>query len=544
MRIVTHIKIFLTLIISIIVVNAFIGMQQINLINESFKKVVNENFLLILDINKIMKFQDQRMLILERAINISEELNFDRLQRGRKEYILDYAKDLNNSHKVITQQMRGRVDKMILFFQEYREKDKEYFNKNFKKSWQFLENINKNCEIYDDLVNRIIDNISLNKFELTFVDIEMIEKRKSHLEKSLKHLYEQVDYLSKESIILVERNKNLANETFRISFIVSLIFSLLIFLFIIRRVSRPLKKIAISARRIGAGNFDVKVETTNKDEIADVAYAFNTMTDDLGEKDSRLRKQSAMLKKNLQISKVQKQDLEKINRELDHFVHTVSHDIVSPLMGIAWYSEYLNKNTKERLNEKEKRCIESISNTTQRLAKMTKDLLSLTRITRIQNPYEEVDVCKLIQSILERMEFQIEQTQADIILPKNSCTIVCDLIKLKEVFYNLITNGIKFCAKGRTPIIVIDYGEVNGKHQFSVKDNGIGLAKEFHKDVFDIFKRFHSDKKYEGTGMGLAIVREIIHDHAGDIWITSNESGGTIFTFTISKQLINRERLI
>jgi light-regulated signal transduction histidine kinase (bacteriophytochrome) len=117
-------------------------------------------------------------------------------------------------------------------------------------------------------------------------------------------------------------------------------------------------------------------------------------------------------------------------------------------------------------------------------------------------------------------------------------TIVCDRIKLTEVFLNLINNAIKFSSKQEAkPVVDVKYEDSGDLHQFSVKDNGIGIDPKYHDKVFGIFKRLHSQDEYEGSGAGLGIVKKVIEDHKGKVWIESEAGKGTKFLFTIPKNL-------
>jgi two-component system, chemotaxis family, CheB/CheR fusion protein len=110
---------------------------------------------------------------------------------------------------------------------------------------------------------------------------------------------------------------------------------------------------------------------------------------------------------------------------------------------------------------------------------------------------------------------------------------------MQEVFFNLISNAVKFSSKnkGIGPIVEVGYSDKNEAHEFYVKDNGIGIDKKYHNEIFGIFKRLHSQKEYEGTGAGLSIVKRIIDDHKGEIWIDSDLGKGATFYFTIPKEI-------
>ena len=113
-----------------------------------------------------------------------------------------------------------------------------------------------------------------------------------------------------------------------------------------------------------------------------------------------------------------------------------------------------------------------------------------------------------------------------------------ETIKLTEVFLNLINNAIKFSSKQeKKPVVDVEYNDKENFHQFSIKDNGIGIDPKYHDKVFDIFKRLHSNEEFEGSGTGLGIVKKVVDDHKGKVWIESELGKGTKFLFTIPKDL-------
>jgi len=322
----------------------------------------------------------------------------------------------------------------------------------------------------------------------------------------------------------------------------SILGSSIIAILIILSISRPLKRLEDAARRIGDGNFDIEVNVKAKDEIGNVGEAFNTMTKKLFEYKQAIESKNDQLAKNLKITEDQKKDLEKVNKELDRFAHTVSHDLRAPLTGIAGYGAYLVKNFKEKLDERGKGCLEGIERSANRMNALINDLLALTKISRVKNPYEDISVSEIVNPILERLEFTINELDAKVIIQDNLPTIRCDRIKLGEVFLNLINNAIKFSSKNTKEnknqlTVEVGCNDKENVYEFFVKDNGIGIAKEHHGDVFGVFKRLHNVREYDGTGAGLSIVKNVVEDHGGEVWIDSQAGDGATFYFTIPKKL-------
>jgi PAS domain S-box-containing protein len=242
----------------------------------------------------------------------------------------------------------------------------------------------------------------------------------------------------------------------------------------------------------------------------------------------------------------QKHALEKANLELDSFVYTASHDLKAPLRGISSFSSFLQERYKSRLDEKGVHYLERIVNGTKHMTKLIDDLLTLSRISRQKNPYEDVPVAGLIQSARERIEFDIEQKKVDLVIQKDLPVVRCDRIKMAEVFLNLINNAIKFSSKDNkeNPRVEIGYQDAGEYHQFSVQDNGIGIEPRYHDQIFGIFKRLHTDSEYEGTGAGLSIVKRVIDDHHGAIRVDSDLGRGATFIFTIPKDIERKHKKI
>jgi len=173
------------------------------------------------------------------------------------------------------------------------------------------------------------------------------------------------------------------------------------------------------------------------------------------------------------------------------------------------------------------------------------DLLTLSRISRIKNPYEDVDMNELISSVISRIEFDLKQYKVELTVPGKIPLVRCDRIKMQEVFFNLISNAVKFSSKnkGIGPKVEVGYNDKNQAYEFYVKDNGIGIDKKYHNEIFGIFKRLHTQEEYEGTGAGLSIVKRIIDDHKGQIWLDSQPGKGTTFYFTIPKKIPEHKKL-
>jgi len=297
-------------------------------------------------------------------------------------------------------------------------------------------------------------------------------------------------------------------------------------------IASPIKELTRVSSVITGGDLSARARITTQDEIGELAGSFNRMTDRLVEAKASVEREREKLEE-------QKKLLEKANQELDSFVYTVSHDLRAPLRGVAAFAHFLEEDYLDKLDAEGKENLREIVKGTSRMNLLIEDLLTLSRISRIQNPYEDVDIRGLIDSILERVKFDIKEMKVELNIQELLPSVRCDRIKMSEVFLNLINNAIKFSAKNNksNPRVEIGYADAGEFHQFFVRDNGIGIDPQYHQQVFGIFKRLHSSEEYQGTGVGLSIVQRVAEDHGGKVWVESELGKGATFYFTIPKVL-------
>lgn len=537
MRIATHIKLFLIFIFTLLIVNAYIGVQQIDRVSENLRLVVDENFDLLKHINVILQNHGEKAVLMERALRISEEVNFQDIPASRRTYLSGHVKVLKKGLDAVNDRIAGALHRIDVILKRYTEDQRFKDNTVYAEAYERLKEIVKTYERHNNLMYQILNAIANQNYELTLEDSEKIERVEQNLSSDLKNLHGEIEAISQKAIVVSKMERELAVRVFYISIAVSFICSVVLAIFIMTRVSRPLNKLSAAARKIGQNHFDIKLDAQGNDEVSEVADAFNVMTKQLAETNVKLKAQSEILQKNLNITEEQKKDLEKVNAELDRFVYTVTHDIGAPLMGIAWYGNYLQKNFLDKADAKGRDAINGVVASANRLNTLVNDLLALTRLSRIKNPFEKVSVAEIVDGVCERLNFQIKQAKTTVDIDPALPTIVCDRIKIAEVFYNLISNAIKFSQKSEHPQVTVGYSHKDGMYEFFVADNGIGIDQKYHSDIFGIFRRLHTYTEYQGSGAGLTIVKTIINDHGGNVWIDSREGKGAKFVFSIPDNL-------
>ncbi|HQO58509.1 MAG TPA: ATP-binding protein [Candidatus Omnitrophota bacterium] len=306
-----------------------------------------------------------------------------------------------------------------------------------------------------------------------------------------------------------------------------------------RIFTRPILALNEASQKVSRGQYNVKLPVKNRDEIGQLSTNFNFMAKRLAEVKEELEEKNKTLFKHLAVLASQKKELREVNEELDRFVYTASHDLRAPLRGIASFAAFLEEDYKDRMDAQGREYLDEIRKGAAKMNMLIEDLLLLSRISRIKNPYELTDIQKLVDSVLERLKYDIQKHSAAIQIATVLPTVCCDRIKMTEVFQNLINNAIKFSSKkdGAPPRVDIGYRKDGISHCFYVKDHGIGIDPKYHEQIFGMFKRLHTDKEYEGTGAGLSIIKRIIEDHSGRVWVESRAGEGATFFFNIPADL-------
>jgi signal transduction histidine kinase len=226
-------------------------------------------------------------------------------------------------------------------------------------------------------------------------------------------------------------------------------------------------------------------------------------------------------------------ELEHSNRELDAFAYIASHDLKEPLRGIHNFAHFLHDSAVAKLDDVEQGRLQTIIRLTQRMDDLIESLLQYSRVGRVELMLHPIPLQEVLNQALEGLRMRIEQHRCEVRIPRPLPFIKCDRVRVAEVFYNLITNAIKYNNKAR-PWVEIGY-EDEEPPVFYVRDNGIGIAPEYCEQIFEIFRRLHGRDEYGGgTGVGLTITKKTIERHGGCIWMDSTPGDGTTFYFTLA----------
>jgi len=219
--------------------------------------------------------------------------------------------------------------------------------------------------------------------------------------------------------------------------------------------------------------------------------------------------------------------------ELDTFSYTISHDLRTPLTSIKSYTElFLSQN--KTIDDRGKRLLDRVVAGADKMNFLINEILKLARVGRTDIVYLDIDMEKLLKEIVVEV-IASEHAQHVEVTIQNSPVVKGDYILVTQIFTNLIGNAVKYSAKSEKPAIQINGEEVDNEIVYSIRDNGIGIDVNYHDKVFELFKRMENVKDFEGTGVGLAIVKRIVEKHNGRIWFESEISMGTTFFVAFKK---------
>lgn len=231
--------------------------------------------------------------------------------------------------------------------------------------------------------------------------------------------------------------------------------------------------------------------------------------------------------------------VERSNQELDDFAYIASHDLKEPLRGLANNAMFLEEDYKAKIDEAGVKRLRRMIFLCHRMERLVDDLLYFSRLGRQELAIQSVDLNAMIEDVKTMMEAALHGENVTITVSGPLPTVVCDVPRVTEVFRNLISNGIKY---NRSKQKLIEIGcttrptdRDRPEHVFYVRDNGLGIAPEFHNDIFRIFKRLNEeDEAVKGTGVGLTFVKKIVERHQGRIWVDSCLGEGSTFYFTLN----------
>jgi light-regulated signal transduction histidine kinase (bacteriophytochrome) len=293
-----------------------------------------------------------------------------------------------------------------------------------------------------------------------------------------------------------------------------------------RNITKPLNQLMAAAMAIAQGNYSspVPIDEFKYDELGKLANAFNIMISEISlahhELENKVEERTAQL--------------ENVNKELEAFSYSVSHDLRTPLRAISGYSIMLKEDYESKLDTEGLRIIRNIITNAKMMGQLIDDLLSFSRLGKKELIRTQIDMQLLAKNVVnELLQSEPENKyhfNIDLLPP-----IKADQVMIKQVLLNLVNNAIKYSSKKTDPKIVIGSIEKETKTIYYIKDNGAGFDMAYANKLFGVFQRLHSQEEFDGSGVGLALVKRIIEKHKGEIWAEGIENEGATFYFSLPK---------
>lgn len=303
-----------------------------------------------------------------------------------------------------------------------------------------------------------------------------------------------------------------------------------------RTVSQPIRDLATLTQRVSRENdYGIRADSVNDAyEIALLKDSFNTMLAGIEERDRSLHEAHDRLEARVH---ERTEELEASNKELESFSYSVSHDLRAPLRHIGGFANLLNQHAAAALDEKGRRYVTTILDSTARMGQLIDDLLAFSRMGRTAVTKRAVDLNTLVDEV--RREVSMDAQGRTIAWQVQPLPVVeADPALLRAAVVNLLSNAVKYTSARETARIEVGTEPAEGEVVISVRDNGAGFDMAYAHKLFGVFQRLHAANEFAGTGIGLANVRRIIQRHGGRAWAVGEVGVGATFYFSLPQSAV------
>ena len=291
-----------------------------------------------------------------------------------------------------------------------------------------------------------------------------------------------------------------------------------------RRLTKPLADVTRAAEAIAEGDLGPRVAVDRDDELGRLARSFNTMAEQVSRSRHHLEAQVAQRTK----------ALEGTNAELEAFSYSVSHDLRAPLRAIHGFARILLEDHNAKLEPEAQRLLGVIDQNTRRMGQLIDDLLAFSRLGRKEITTGPVDMSELAHAVADEIRRADAGRNGSLEIKIDALPgAMGDHALLRQVMSNLLQNAAKFTRDKPTAHIEVGSTRDDGQVVYYVKDNGAGFDARYTDKLFGVFQRLHSTEQFDGTGVGLAIVKRIVQRHGGRVWAEGQLNQGATFYFTL-----------
>ena len=298
-----------------------------------------------------------------------------------------------------------------------------------------------------------------------------------------------------------------------------------------RLVARPVTDLAVQVRQVAGGDYERPITSGGSPELRSLAADVDGMRRQIAQELTLVREARAEVESANERLEAKAEELTRSNRDLEQFAYVASHDLQEPLRKVASFCQLLQRRYGGQLDERADQYIGFAVDGAERMQRLINDLLAFSRIGRITTGFKRVELDRVLPEVKSQLEVRAGD-EAQISwgdLP----AVEGEEPLLTTLFVNLIGNSLKFRRPDVPPEVRVTAERDGDEWKINVRDNGIGIEREFADKVFVIFQRLHPRDAYEGTGIGLAIVKKIVEYHGGRIWLDLDAGPGASVWFTI-----------
>lgn len=293
-----------------------------------------------------------------------------------------------------------------------------------------------------------------------------------------------------------------------------------------RIVSEPILKLSETAERIARDHdYSIRAPVSGNDELGRLGNTFNEMIGTIQQQNRRIIESRDSLER---MVNARTSELSMANRELEAFSYSVSHDLRQPLRAVEGFSQALEEDCGDQLNETGTDYLRRIRAASVRMAGLIDGLLVLSRVSRQSMENETIDLTQLLQEITDELEDISDNVPSEIHI-QEGMKVVGDSRMLRVAFQNLLANAWKYSAKKKKRIIEVTARREDGWVAIEIRDNGVGFDMRYIDKLFVAFNRLHTPSEFGGTGIGLATVYRVVRRHHGDISATGKVNEGASF---------------
>ena len=294
-------------------------------------------------------------------------------------------------------------------------------------------------------------------------------------------------------------------------------------------VSRRVEKIVDASKRFAAGDLNARVHLHGSDELAELGHAFDYMAGQRKEAQEALSQLNAELERRVAQRTA---ELETAIYDLENFNYSASHDLRIPLRAIDGFSKILLDEHSQQLDAEGKRLLNVVRDSSKKMAQFIDDMLAFSRTGRMVMTPVEINMDELVQEVMEELKPATAGREFEFEINKLPHTIA-DRAMMRQVFVSLLSNAIKFSRPKEAPRIQVGAFIKDDETVYYVRDNGVGFDMQYVGKLFGVFQRLHSVTEFEGTGIGLVIVKRIINCHGGRVWAEGKVNEGAAIYFTL-----------